>query len=147
MVNNISWGSYWSVLAILTILYYAYILLVYYGSELRNRLAGKSSVLPARHFKSSSPLARHDHHVGGADELLPVMQSLTDEVSAYLEQAAYSKAGKPEVLFALQQMVKRYPVICNTSYQESINKLLQFEAENKCAIHLNEVEIKQVWMG
>jgi len=147
MVNNISWGSYWSVLTIMVIIYYAYVLLVYYRDDLRNRLAGKNGRLSAGSFQPTfSVKEMQGHHENGDDELLPVVQSFTDEMTAYLGQAAYAKAGKPEIIFALQQIAKKYEKIKNSSHQQAVNKLIQFECEDRCAVHLKEEEIKQVWL-
>ena len=146
MFNNISWTSYWSVLSVLTIIYYAYVLLVYYRSDLRNRLAGKISHSSVGHFPPSQPLTQHQsHRVSGEDELFPAVQSLTDEMKAYLEQAGH--ALKEEIIFGLQKIFKKYRVLLNSSYQEAIENLLLLECETKSAVHLSDEEIKQVWMG
>jgi hypothetical protein len=146
MVNNITWGSYWSVLIVCTIIYYAYVLLVNYRSDLRKRLAGKPSSLSAGHFQPAPPIIKQQSHSeSGEDELFPVVQSLTDEMTAYLEQAGH--AVKDEIIFGLQQIFKKYRVILNSAYQDAIEKLLLFECENKNAVHLSDAEIKQVWMG
>ena len=147
MVNNISWGSYWSALTIMVIIYYAYIILVYYRDDLRNRLAGKNGRLSAGSFQATfSVKEMRDHHETGDDELLPVVQSLTDEMTAYFGQVAYVKAGKAEIIFALQQIAKKYEMIKNSSHRQAVNRLVQFECKDKCAVHLSEEEIKQVWM-
>ena len=136
MVNNISWGSYWFVLFIAVIIYYAYVSLVYYRGDLRKLLNGKSNLLPAGDFHSES----------NDEQLLPVVQLLTDEVTAYLEQASYADALKPEIIFALQQITKKYESVKTSPYQNAVNSLLQSECGSKCAVHLSEAEIKQVWM-
>ena len=146
MANNISWGSYWSVLVFLTVIYYAYVLLVYYRSELRKLLAGGTSVLPARNSQRPPPLTdQPKHDENGGDHLFPMVQSLTDEMSAYMEQTGHGL--REEIIFGLQRIFKKHNSILNTSYQEAIESLLIAECENKCAIRLNDEEVKQVWMG
>lgn len=147
-MNNISWGSYWSALTIMVIIYYAYVFLVYYRSDLRNRLAGKDGRLSAGSFQPTH-LGKEDqeHFEKGGDELLPVLQSIIDEMVAYLGQAAYANAGKPEIIFALQQIAKKYGEIKITTHWQAVNKLVQFECKDKCGVHLNEEEIQQVWCG
>lgn len=135
MINNISWGDYWFTLLILTLIYYVYVLLVYYRSNLVRRI--QPAFFSRRPEVSSS---------SDDDELLPVVQSLTDEMIAYLEQASKADAVKPEIIFALQRIAKKYKEVKESPYQSSVNRLLQFECENKCAVHLSEEEIKQVWM-
>ena len=147
MVNNISWGSYWSVLFIAVIIYYAYVLLVYYRGDLRTRLTGKNNLLPAGNFKPTHlPNQEQSDSESNDQELLPVVQLLTDEVTAYLEQASHAGAVKPEIIFALKQITKKYGSVKTSPYQTAVNSLLQFECGSKCAVHLSEAEIRQVWM-
>lgn len=135
MVNNISWGSYWSVLTVLLIFYYAYVLLKYYRNDLRLRFQPAASITPIQKRKES-----------GDGELLPVVQSFSDEMAAYLDQASYAKAGKNEILFALQQIAKKHLVIKDSTYQPAINSLIVLEAKEKCSVHLSEEDLRQVWV-
>jgi len=134
MVNNISWGSYWSVLTVLLTVYYAYVLLKYYRSDLRLRFQ------PALH------ITKKQCHDETGEAILPVVQSFSDEMTAYLEQASQTKAGKNEIIFALQQIAKKYSTIKDSTYQPAMNGLIVFEAKDKCAVHLSEEEIRQVWI-
>ncbi len=138
MVNNISWGSYWSVLIILTVIYYAYVLWVYYRSDIFQRLAVQKAIAPA------SPLTTFSQDQS-KDELFPVVQSFTSEMSAYLEQASYARAAKNEIIFGLQQIAKKHPGIKDSQYQPAINSLIIFESKDKCAVSLSEEEVGQVW--
>ena len=159
MINNISWTSYWCVLIILVIIYYGLILLKYYRSELRNLLSGRSSLLSAGHFQVTRPeptlkgnnhqdeVLHDSHHSNGDNELLPIVQSLTDEITAYMEQAGHAGAAKGEIINALQHLIKKYPGIKFTPYQEPISNLLKSECENKCSVHLSTEDTRQVWMG
>ena len=147
MVNNISWGSYWSALTTMVIIYYAYVILVYYRDDLRNRLAGKNGRLSAGSFQPTLlKVDNQEHSVRGGDEVLPVLQSITDEMVAYLGQASYAKAGKTDIIFALQQIARKYEMIEISSHRQAVNKVVQFECKDRCAVHLSEEEIKQVWM-
>jgi hypothetical protein len=113
---------------------------VYYRHDIHGLLAGKLVVSPA---SSIAPFPLPIDH----DELFPLAQTLTGEISAYLEQAQYAKSGKPEILFGLQQIAKRYKEIKSTNYEPAINSLIVFESKDKCAVSLSEGEIRQVWLG
>ena len=133
MINNISWGSYWSALTVLLFIYYAYVLLRYYRKDIYGRMASSSSIQRGKEFESESSL--------------PIVQGFTDEITAYLEQASYGGAIKQEIVFALQQIALKYKSLKNSEYQTAVDSLIQLECGNKCAIHLSEEEIRQVWMG
>jgi hypothetical protein len=148
MFNNISWSEYLTVITVFGLIYYAYVLLVYYRGDLHSRLASNNSLSPAGNFQSMPSSNQALKNAGdNEEELLPAVQSLTDEIMAFLEQAGIAGALKPEIIFALQQISKKYESLKNTSYQNAVNSLLQFECESKCNIHLDEAEMKQVWMG
>jgi hypothetical protein len=133
MINNISWGSYWSAITVFLILYYAYILFRYYGNEIKIR------------FNSTAPKPESITIFG--DEILSATaRSLGDEIVSYLEQASRSGIIKNEILFALRQITAKYENIKNSHYQNDISGLMQAECSNKCAIHLSEGDIRYVWM-
>ncbi|RYE57456.1 MAG: hypothetical protein EOP48_05755 [Sphingobacteriales bacterium] len=146
MVNNINWGSYWSVLIPLTLIYYAYVLLIYYGSDIRNLLAGKSSILTSRNSQQAAPITEspiRDENNG--DQLFPAVQSLTDEMNAFMDQAGHD--SKDVIIPGLQRIFQKYKRVSETPYQEAIENLLIIECETKCAIRLNEAEVRKIWMG
>lgn len=145
MFSNISWGSYWTALTILVILYYACVLLLFYMHEIRQLLSGKRKLMPAA-------IAVETEYNGSEnepeDDDLPVeVQTLTREVTAYLDQAKYAGSIKDEILFGTQQILKKYPSMKNSIYHEGINKLLQFETKSRCAVHLSHEELRQVWLS
>lgn len=146
MENNISWSSYWSALTSLTLIYYAYVLLVFYRHDLRNLLVGKIKKMPTGVSQPSPPILKRNNPVErDDDELFLSAQSLADETLAYLDQSGHGL--KEEIFFGLKQIFKKHRIILNSSYQPAMESLLLSECEAKCAIHLTEEEVKQVWMG
>jgi hypothetical protein len=133
MLNNISWGSYWSAITVSLILYYAYVLFQYYGKEIKIRF--------------NSAVAKPESIAISGYEILPaIAQSLGDEVISYLEQAARSGIIKNEILFALRQIAAKYENVKKSRYQNDISGLMQSECFNKCAIHLSDGDMRYVWM-
>lgn len=128
MLHSISWGRYCTALVLLLGIYYGYVFWKYYRHEL---------------------FAKRDHAASEEspdDEMLPDVQSLNDEIAAYVRQAAMTHAVKPEILFALQRIIRKYPAVKDSPYQQSVNRLLRMECRDQCALHLDETELKQVWM-
>ena len=133
MFNSISWGGYWSVLSILVVIYYLYVLLAYYRTDIRNLQTKK--------------ITRHGHHENDNEGILYIVQAISDEMKAYIEQAAHAGALKSEIIFAMQQIIKKYPGLKFTPHENNINNLIQSECKDKCAFFLSAEEIKQVWIG
>jgi hypothetical protein len=147
MFNNISWASYWSALFIATTIYYTYVLIVYYRSDIFSWLNNRTRGFPATHSPAES-LANHLQETQqiNDEKIMRIVQSFTDEVTAYLEQAARARSLKPEIIFALKQITKKFGSIKDTPYENVVNSLLQFEVASKCGIDLSEAEIRQVWL-
>jgi hypothetical protein len=137
MFNNISWSSYWSVLIVLVILYYIQIGWAYYRREIFRPFPGNKPVKTAT--SSSSELSADD-------QIFPVVQSFTHEVTAYLEQASQGKSVKNELIYGLRQIARKYPGIQHCSYRSALDQLIEFESKDKCAVALSEEEISQVWL-
>lgn len=165
MLNNISWQSYVSALAILLVLYYFWVLVYYYGSEFKllwKRKAAFLSVSPSNHGNEcqeglpvnyqqtvlfNSPVKQAQAGDQPEEEHLPVVQAAVDELQAYFDQAAQVDAGREQVLNALQHILKKYPLLKGSSYQTSLNHLLAFHCENQCSIHLSAEAVMQLWNG
>jgi hypothetical protein len=145
MINNISWASYWTALTILLLFYYAGVLALFYLHDIRQLLSGKGKLLTV-----SAATDQGFHEETPEDEMpeLPrEIEALANEMTAFLEQAKYAGSVKEEILYGTQQILKKYPTMKGSSFQESINKLLEFEAKSKCAIHLSHEELRQVWLS
>lgn len=158
MFNNISWTSYWSVIIILIIFYYGFILLIYYRNELGSRLHSKPRIISPgevqlTHFELTSKEKDYQNEVLSdrnpeeEEKVFPMVQTLIDETIAFLAQTGYNQTQKEEILKVLQKMVSKYPMLKGSTYELAICNLLKFECENKCAVHLNDEEIRQLWMG
>ena len=146
MLNNITWSSYWTALTILTVIYYVIILLVFYRHELGNLLTGKIGS-PHGRTKSTHANLIEDTSQQGNDknELLPMVAIISDELTAYLEQGSYTRYEKPEVIYALQKITRKFAAIKGSKYQTTINQLIQSVCGDKCGIHLDDSEIQAVW--
>jgi hypothetical protein len=150
MINNISWAGYWYVIAITLIIYYLFVLILFYRKEMQYLFEGNKG----RSSKDSRYTVHHRDSIsnetlsGMHDEegLVSSVQMLKDETIAYLEQAGQDCSIKEEIVFSLQQIIKKYTVLKYTTYQKQINNLLQLECKNKCSLFLDEEDIKNVWL-
>jgi hypothetical protein len=139
MFNNISWASYWSALTVTAVLYYVYVLRTHFREVIFQRLKFKRVAAAAGSSKKFSSVTINDEDPGA-------VQSLIHEISASLDNAAKVKAERSEIIFGLQQIVKKYPGIKATDYQSAITQLIISESEEKCAVHLSGEEARRVWV-
>lgn len=131
MLQSISWGDYFSSLLFVAIIYYVAIGYLYFRNELL-KLAGITRHEPDR----ISVIATEDLGATQHSELIddsnlnpstdiditPVVQAFIGEAEAYLEQAAADKSAKQEILYALQQISARYPILANSDNKVSLAK-------------------------
>lgn len=145
MLNDIAWSGYWYAMTIITTLYYGCVMFVYF----RNDLVKLSRV----HHQEPTPTERDHREIQVKqsnsddieDPLLPVVQSLSNELTAYLQQIPGTGVVKTHVVYCLQKIVRKYAILDNSVYQNAINKMIQFECNDKCAIHLSAEDVKEVW--
>ena len=139
MLNNISWGSYWTAMTILCLIYYVYILVAYFGGDLKKLAISRSSAAPKNRILPDVNVP--DQNITPAT----LTQSFADEIAAFLTQS--NGSVREETLFGLQEICRKYRPILNSEYKDAVQSLLLSECKEKCAISLDESEIKQVWMG
>jgi len=132
MFNSITWGQYFSTIALLLVCYYAVIGYRYYGWEILGIIGIKkvedstvgSSALS--NFKNLIVTENPDDYLPKPAleiDISPLVQSFTDEVQAYLKEAVKNKTQKEELLNSLQVIVSKYPALKDADCK---NELMQF---------------------
>jgi hypothetical protein len=151
MVNNISWASYWYALAIIGVIYYISVALLYYKEELlqvfktnKNRSSSKIIWTPQPAAVTGS---YQESTIPGPDETERIVQSLIDELNAFFDEAKKSKWVKEELLYAVKKLVTKYSSVRNSVYRESVNNLIAVQCDHICSVRLNAEEVDHVWIG
>ena len=133
MFTNISWQNYWTTLAVLMVVYYIIIYLLYF----RNNFSFK---LP-KVFKGIEA-ANKTEGEGEAN----VFDSCLNELATFFEEANGRKWIKEELLYALQRIYKKYISLKNSSYEETIQRLTILQCKDICAVHINAADLNQFWL-
>ncbi len=131
MLNKFSWGSDWSVLMFLLIIYYGYVLVIYRSSVKGLLTFGKGGHVEDTDHEGDSPQAS--------------VQPLQDEVHTFLERAANKKIIKDEIVFGLCRIVQKYNP--DENFRESVGQWIRDECNRVCAIHLDEEDLSHVWIS
>ena len=127
MLHFISWRVYWITIFICSGIYYLVIFFRYY----KNTWMGKLSpyALPHVHEDTDS-----------------ITSDCMDEVAAFFREIKKTKPVKEELIYSLQMIMKKYPSLKNSNDGEFLKKLIAAECAHICSVHLNEDELKHVWM-
>ena len=119
MLNNVSWVSYWTFIALSLLLYYSFIWLRFL------RVPGISTA-----------------HIPGDFS----RANLTDEVVAFLEALEPSENNKSEIITGLQQLLKKYQPIIQPEEKGALLEWICTLCSNKYAVLLSEKDMRQVWL-
>lgn len=134
MLSTISWTSYTQAIAGLLAVYYLLVVYVYYWQEF------------LQFFSKRQPLFTKD---ANASQQYEPVQYLTDEISALISQATYSRSPKEEMLFALQKLLcsGRFQSIHESSFREVIENHIVNECQTNCSMHLSEEDLQRLWVS
>jgi hypothetical protein len=161
MFKGISWQGYWTTLALLTAGYYFVVYLRYFRKVFNPFARQQESAAAAPAVSPAVASFLQEQTQGSlfpdtetqAEFSLPTepqeqaVYACLDEVSAYFAAAKKAKVAKAEVLFALGRILQKYPSLQTSEYQDSVNNVLQAEAEHHCSVHFSAEEMRQVWSG
>lgn len=149
MINNISWQGYWLSLALLTACYYLIIYFLYYRGDLSQWFAGYNPNNRKGGINANLEVEDDTPPWSTPEESRDVrlFHAALGELDAFFNEAKSRKWTKEELLFALQQILKKYNSLQASEFQDAISKLIISQAENKCSVHLDVEGIGYVWLG
>ena len=139
MLSAITWGQYLSGIALLLLFYYGFVGFRYFKWEILGvigikKIDGSSVAIPTMaDFKSSMEGESHESYLPkpAADiDISPLVQSFTDEVQAYIQEAE-SGIDKDELLYSLKQIATKYPVLKNSDCSDEMSQFIYREANNR----------------
>mgnify|MGYP001147436866 CR=1 FL=1 len=152
MFNSISWEQYFTALIILLVCYYAFIGFRYYRWEVLGiigikKVEDSTIVIPTvgdfkKSFETENP---EDYQPKPALEvdISPLVQSFNDEVKAYLHESD-SDITKDELLYSLQGIVMKYPVLKDGDHKSELTDFLFNESNAKYPNLLQLNDLKQL---
>lgn len=146
MFNNISWSAYLAFIAISALTYYVFVFYTYYRHDLLRTLKGKQALANSVYVTgdvSMQTAVNHGHYKPKLEE--SIMQSFSDEVQAYLEEAGQRDIPKDILLQSLSVIAGKYPSLAQSAYKESINDFIISKTEINCAVSISEDEVRGIW--
>jgi|SRR5215469_18350977 len=134
MFNEISWQSYWTTLTITLFIYYIVVCLFYYSKDLKQWLRQKSN-----EKMNWSPREVDE-------ETEKILTDCMNEVSAFFELAKRNKCVKNDLIYALQNILKKYSVLDIPACKNLLNSAIATQCEHICSIRLSKDDVSRVWL-
>jgi hypothetical protein len=151
MLGNISWLEYLIFISAAALTWYAAVFYIYYRHDLLQSLHTKKTH-PSAGGKISNfnleDIAGIDHkNFQTSPDISQIIQSFSDEVAAYLEEAGKNEVVKEDLLLSLGRISGKYPSLASSEYKESLDQFIKIQSETYCAMFLSEEDLNKVWGG
>lgn len=150
MFNSITWGQYLATVALVLVLYYAYIGFKYFRWEILSLIGIKkvdSDTIVMPPITNTKPEEKHEDYLPKLlqkTDTSAMVQPFTDEVEAYLNQTE-NGILKHELIDALQQLLEKYPVTQNAEYRHELIYFIASAVNAKYPQLLRATDIGQLW--
>ena len=148
MIGNISWFEYLLFISAAALTWYAAVFYIYYRRDLLQSLK----------LKKADPIASEKFNFLQEDvpginlknsqtspDISQVIQSFSDEVVAYLEEAGKNKIVKEEVLVSLGKIANKYSSLALSEFKGSLDQFTNIQTQSYCAMFLSEEDLNKVW--
>ncbi|HRN55622.1 MAG TPA: hypothetical protein PLL71_04190 [Agriterribacter sp.] len=151
MMRGISWGEYFEVLAVLMIMYYCLVLLLYFRSDMMLwakqgfRKPIQKAHTPPKETISASPAEDAHSPADHNAALFSAVHELMEELKSLFYDASQEPFQKQELLMALQLKLSEYHQLRGTPFQVAVNNHIMQQCLEQCDITVNDTELKQIW--
>ena len=152
MLSNISWSEYLAFVFLSLLIWYAFVIYSYYRHDFFQAILVKKQVSKnSQEFTSAlqdqqpESTFKIENYQPIPTDISHVVQSFTDEVQAYLEEAGRDEVAKENLLASLARVVGKYPSLSESDYKLPLKQLMVNEVEANCAMFLSEDDLKQIW--
>lgn len=147
-----TWKEYLTALTLLLIIYYGYVALRYFRSELKALIRRRDS---AANFDTDhepeiiDPFENHFHpvhdHPDDAEESYQQAEDLVARLKGVIAHAGFSDQQRPDLLDEIRELFEQYPQIDTPVLQGGITAMIVNECKNVGAVQLAAGEVEQLW--
>ena len=154
MFNSITWGQYFYAIISLLIIYYAVLGFKFYKWEILAAIgirkvdnATLNTVSLSGLKKYVSPENDEDYQPKQSMEIdiSPLVQSFTDEVAAFLQEADKVEITKEEIINSLQSICSKYPAIKNADCRKDLEVDVLNEINLKYPNLFHQNDLAKLW--
>lgn len=158
MFTGISWTDYVAAVAILLVIYYAYVGVRYFSGDLRALLAGKKKLRFRRVPQgsdeedstssdtdtASTPISPSTFEES-SDSDFEEVEHLIGRLKDVIADASGRELIPQEFSHYLRMTLKEYPNIKNSPLRPSVNELIVSECEKYGTVTLSVEEVDRLW--
>ncbi|WP_373060040.1 hypothetical protein [Zunongwangia sp. H14] len=152
MFTRISWTDYLLAVAILLIIYYLFVGVRYFSSDIKALLAEKRKrTLKTSGFPQHGTLQNETSENfpattdAEADDEFAEVEHLVEKVKTMIADALNQQLVKEEFRQYLRLVLKEFPSIKTSALRPSINELIVSECEKQGIAAFNEEEVDELW--
>lgn len=149
---SVTWQTYLIASFVLLGIYYAAVVLLYAKKTGKPLLGGREKAKVHKpHEKASNEDSKQsaapadDQPPATPAPLVVAAQNLVDELQAFAAAAGKDSMSKEELQSGVKQILAKYPGMAGTDLQDGISTLIVVTLENSCAVHLNDIEVSELW--
>lgn len=150
MFNSITWGQYLFAVALLLVLYYAFVGFKYFRWEILSLIGIKkvdNDIIAIPAMTNTKTEENHEDYLPKPPQKThtsPMVQPFTDEVLAYLNQTE-NGISKHELINALLQLIEKYPTAQNAEYRNELIYFIASSVNLKYPQLLRASDLSQLW--
>lgn len=148
MLTNISWGSYLTAISTILIIWYIFLGLRFYSSEIKQILTGKRKIvipfLRRKNVKNSiyaSQVKSTSNSSATLDEVNELSSRLIDAISESVER----KRSRQEFQYYLKLILNEYPYVKISSLRSTVNGLIFLESQKNADLILTIQQVEGLW--
>jgi hypothetical protein len=156
MLHSISWARFGAVLFIAMVIYYGYVLLRFYGRELRALVTGgnagnngmtqeiKGEKKGTGMEGGQAPLFP-EAGVGETPEMFKVMERVVLLLRQVVSEAAATGVKREELEERIRMVLSGYRQLVKTPYQVSVNNFISRVCMTAFSLRLSDADIVELW--
>ena len=96
--------------------------------------------------KGSVVHPKNVHTEESNEDCFPFVQTLTDEVQAFIIEAGNNSFDKEQLVSSIQLLLSKYPSVKPSPHSKNIRNLIKKECESNCSVYLSESELDGLWI-
>ena len=152
MFNSITWEQYFSAIILLLVVYYIAVGFRFYKWEILSVIGIRkaddvslNTTAALSNLKEFTASENHENYLPKPSleiDISPLVQSFTDEVTAFLQGSDEGDITKEEIINSLQAICSRYPAIKNADCRKDleVDVLKEINLKYPTLFHKNDIE-------
>ena len=153
MLSSITWGQYFSAVALLLLAYYGFVAFRFYKWEILGvigikRIDGEAIATPTmEEFKTTLEGTDHGSYLPkdlNTIEISPPVQPFRDEIKAYLQEAV-PWIEKPDLLNDLKLITSKYQALKTADYLSEVSTITLFEVNSTYPDIIQPNDVEKLW--